>query len=233
MKPLVALASAALVAWLATACAPRRQLCAGPAGCSAASECVAGQCLAKNANFPYAGTRRLVLPPADVAYLDGTGPPHGALPPIFTLGRADGGTSRLLLRFDFRLDAGTTLVRASVLLDRSDATVAGLAPVALHAERVIGRWNPRTVSRSTAPPVEDVRLPRTLVTSSGPTLVRVDVTDLARRWLHHDPADQGLVIVAENVTPTGVTFSLGADASPLELDPSAPPQPPRLEVYAR
>ena len=110
-------------------------------------------------------------------------------------------------------------------------------PVAIHADRVIGRWNPRTVSWSTAPPVEDVRLPRTVIASTTPSLVRVDVTDLVRLWLAHDPRDQGLSIVAENETATGVTFTLGGTSlpDPKETSPgkSDLSQPPRLEVYVR
>ena len=99
-------------------------------------------------------------------------------------------------------------MRASVLLDRSDSTLPDPLPVAVHAERVIGRWNPMTVSWSTAPPQEDVRLPRTVVAPANRSPVRVDVTELVRRWLARDPADQGLSIVAENQTLTGVTFAL-------------------------
>jgi hypothetical protein len=149
------------------------------------------------------------------------------------MGRATEAATLLLLRFDLHLDRGASLVRASILLDRSDTLSADGAPVALHAERVIGRWSPVTVSRSTVPPVEDLRLPRTLVGSGGPRLVRIEVTEVVRRWMNHDPADRGVVIVAENATPTGVTFSLGGDTPLPESDTSNPPQPPRLEVYAR
>jgi hypothetical protein len=225
----LALAGAAL-ACLVTACAPRRQLCGGTPSCPPSSECVAGQCLPAAAGFPYAGTRRIVLPAADVALLDHDGR-AGAVPPIFTMGRTHDAGTRLLLRFDFKLQPGTTVVRASLLLDRTDATTTE-APIALHAERVIGPWNPRTVSTSTAPPVEDVRLPRTRVDPGGPALVRIDVTDLARRWLRQDPADHGLVLVAENTTATGISFALGALTAD-EADVGDPLQPPRLEVYAR
>jgi hypothetical protein len=236
MKP-SALALAAL--GLATACAPRHELCSGPTSCSASSDCVAGQCLPKNASFPYAGTRRLVLAPADIAVLDSAKPAGGALPPLLTLGRANVGSVDLLLRFDLHLDRGTTLLRASLMLDRSDAVPGDPSPVSLHAARVIGRWDPRTVSRSTAPPIEDLRLPRTLVASPGPTLVRIDVTELARRWLNHDPADQGVLVVAENLTATGVTFALGGEArlgaseDGVGAEEREALQAPRLEIYAR
>jgi hypothetical protein len=232
------LALAVALACLALACAPRAQLCGGARGCAATSDCVAGQCLPKDATLPYAGARRLVLRPVDIALLDGNGPSGGALPPVFTMGRANASGVELLLRFDVHLDRATTLLRASILLDRADAALADRTPIALHAARVIGAWSPERVSKSTAPAVQDLRLPSTWVDASDPSLVRIDVTSLARRWLRHDPADQGVVLVAENTNAVGVTFALGGRPAPPNLDPHEedsplPPQPPRLEIYAR
>jgi hypothetical protein len=232
------LALAVALACLAIACAPRAQLCEGARGCTSTSDCVAGQCLPRDATLPYAGARRFVLRPVDIALLDGNGPSGGALPPVFTMGRGRAPGVELLLRFDVHLDRAATLLRASVLLDRADAALADRTPIALHAARVIGAWSPDRVSRSTAPPVQDLRLPSTWVDSSDPGLVRIDVTSLARRWLHHDPADQGVVLVAENTNAVGVTFALAGHPAPPYLDrneddPPASPQPPRLEIYAR
>jgi hypothetical protein len=141
----------------------------------------------------------------------------------------------LLLRFDLRLDRSATILRASVMLDRADAVLSDTSPVSLHANRVIGRWNERTVTWATAPPVQDVRSPRTVVQSPGAGRIRVDVTDLARRWLAHDVADQGVAIVAESTSATGVTFAVGSTSLP-SPEPHAPREdrePPRLEVYVR
>jgi hypothetical protein len=91
--------------------------------------------------------------------------------------------------------------------------------------------------------VEDVRLRRTVIATTSPRIVRVDVTDLVRLWLTHDPArasDQSISIVAENQTSTGVTFALGSARPPdlIELTRGETgqvdwPQPPRLEIYVR
>jgi hypothetical protein len=238
MKPLACFLSALL---LASACASRQELCAGPAACRA-SDCVAGRCISKDATSPYVGTRRVVVRPADVAVLQRGAPTKGGeLPEVFTLGAARE-AAELLLRFDLRLDKSATIVRASVLLDRSDAMMSDPFPVAVHADRVIGSWSPQTVSWSTAPPVQDVRLPRTVIASTSPSLVRVDVTDLVRLWLAHDPGtrsrdNQGVLIVSENETRTGVTFALGSTSLPDLQDIAAAepgsPAPPRLEIYLR
>jgi hypothetical protein len=157
------------------------------------------------------------------------------LPDVVTLGAA-GAPAEVLLRFVVPLEKGASIVRASVLLARSNTLSIDPLPVAIHAERVIGPWSSATVSWATAPPIRDLRLPRTLIAPAGPTLVRVDVTDLVRRWLTHDPSDQGLAIVAENETHTGVAFvSAGAAPGPEEATSAQQTSaaPPRLEIYFR
>jgi len=125
-----------------------------------------------------------------------------------------------------KLDASVTIVRASVILDRSDAMLPDPSAVAVHAERVIGPWSPERVTWRTAPAVQDIGSPRTVIGPTGPTETRVDVTALARRWIAHDAADHGAVIVAENEVPEGEVFVLAAISD-------APLLPPRLELYLR
>jgi hypothetical protein len=220
--------AAALAALLAS-CAPRLQLCAAPASCPEGFDCVAGMCQAPAPTSPLAGSRRLVLRPVAIAALrQGAPSSGGALPAIVTLGRARDGGAELLLRFDLRLDRSATLLRASVVLDRSDATLLDPTPVALHANRIISRWDEARVRWETSPAVQDARAPRTAVDPTTPRQIRIDVTDLARRWLAHDPADQGVAIVAENETPVGVSFVLGTTS----LEPRQE-SAPRLELYVR
>jgi hypothetical protein len=146
----------------------------------------------------------------------------------------------LLLSFDLHLQKIKSILRASVLLDRSDAVFADSVPISLHADAILAPWDARRVQSSTAPPLEDVRSPRTVVWSSGRAVVRVDVTELAERWLARDSPFHGVAIVAENTSPTGVAFAIGATAVP-ELDSRGPaaarrdrvPEPPRLELYVQ
>jgi hypothetical protein len=84
------------------------------------------------------------------------------------------------------------------------------SPIGLYAERVVGPWDPRSVSWATQPPLEDVRAPLTLMTpASGRPFVRVDVRELVEAWRHRDPRDQGIAIVAHGATATGATFASG------------------------
>src|ERR1700733_10676272 len=162
MKTFLVLAVAALVAWLALACAPRPQLCSGPAVCAKNSACVAGQCLRDGAIPAISASRRIVLAPDDTAVLEpGESSAGGALPALFTLGRATDSGAMLLLLFDVHAAKIRSVLRASVLLDRSEATFSDPVPISLHADAILARWDSRRVRSSTVPPLEDVRSPRT------------------------------------------------------------------------
>lgn len=225
---------------MALACTPRPQLCSGPKECVRDFACVAGQCLRNGAIPAISVSRRVVLAPDDAAVVERGEPSSGgALPTLVTLGRANDPGGMLLLSFDLRLHDIHSILRASVLLDRSDAVLADAIPISLHADAVLSRWDPRTVRSSTAPPLEDVRSPRTVVWSSGQRVVRVDVTAMAQRWLVRHMVFHGLAIVAENTSPTGVTFAMGATGLP-EADSrvglygsDVPCHGPRLELYVR
>src|SRR5258707_972031 len=52
----------------------------------------------------------------------------------------------------------------------------------------------------------DLRSPATAATSLRP-LVRLDVRELVRRWRAHSSADQGIAVIAENASPTGIPFA--------------------------
>jgi hypothetical protein len=114
------------------------------------------------------------------------------------------------------------VVEAYLLLQRSDAVDADPAPVSLHAARIVTPWDSRSVSWATQPALEDVRLPSTRVDPAGRTVVRLDVRALVARWALHDRRDQGIAVVAESASPTGISFAflppgsaaVGAQASP-------------------
>jgi hypothetical protein len=169
--------------------------------------------------------RRIVLAPIDVAWVrrgDVTPPKEGAMPAVFTLGRGADGDAVLLARFSAALPKDARVVEAYLLLQRSDAVDADPAPISLHAARIVAPWDSRSVSWATQPAVEDVRLPSTRVDPAGRTVVRLDVRALVARWALHDRRDQGIAVVAENASPTGISFAflppgsaaVGTQASP-------------------
>jgi hypothetical protein len=154
-------------------------------------------------------TRRIVAAPVDYAFLRRGDPPsHGALPPIFTLGRARDGDAILFLRFSVPLPPDATVVEAYLLLTRSDELDVDPTPISLHATKIIDPWSGGSISWASQPRLEEVRAPSTAVNPASPSLVRLDVRDLVLHWRSHEKNDQGIAVVAENSTAAGTTFAM-------------------------
>lgn len=193
----------------ATSCAPRPRMCAATSECAAQSSCVAGRCQPERANVKPAidTARRLVVHPADVAFVRRGDPPADELPPQFVLGRDP---AILLLRFSVDLTPAANVVEAYLVLRRSDAVDDDPAPISLHATRIVERWSGRAASWALQPRTAEVRAPVTVAHPAGPALVRLDVRDLVRRWARHEPTDQGVAVTADSDGRTGMTFAFRA-----------------------
>ena len=205
-------------------------MCSGSTDCTSGNLCVAGRCQTEKADAGVPAiqfrTRRLVYAPAEAAYLRrGDGAARGSVPQIFTLGRASDGDSVLFLQFSVPLAREVQVVEAYVLLERTDAVDADPTPIMLHAARVVDGWDANSVSWGTQPRVEEVRTPATQVSPASGSLVRIDVREIVRRWVNRDPRDQGVAILAERSSPTGIAFAFapqGASRDRLVPTPTAP-----------
>jgi hypothetical protein len=264
----VALASLASLA--SAACARRPAMCSrtcGPPGRDDASyACVSGECLRAGAvpavgaldRFGMYQARRLVLEPIAIARL-APGDRRGELAPVATLGRTRDAGSMLLLRFALDLPPGTSVLEAHVVLDRAPSTDTDTAPVALRAARIVDPWDARSIAWGRAPRLDDAHLPVTTIDDPR-AAVRLDVGPLVRRWRRHEPDDQGIAIVADRTSPTGIALATADEAPPVEdripvlpvrrladspptyfapaeaaegaVEPAAP-RAPRLELYVR
>lgn len=185
--------------------------------------------------------KRLVVRPVDLAYVS-AGRGEGAPPPVVVLGK-DG--AMLLLRFELSLPPGANVAEAYLVLHRAKVVDDDPAPISLHVTRIVEAWDGRSTSWARQPRLAETRAPVTTVEPFGPTLVRLDVRDLVRRWARRDPTDQGLAVVADQESPMGTTFALtavGSERSPgtdlgfgpdrLRTAPS-PDVEPYLELYLR
>jgi len=224
-------------------------MCTASSECSARQACVVGRCQDPNGVplIQKKEVRRQVVDPVAMAYVQrGTSAANGALPPIFTLGRADGGGARLYLRFAVPLLAkDVSILEAYVLLDRSAGIQADPTPIALHAARVVDAWEPQSISWNFQPRFEEPsagsRAPTTRIVPAARHVVRVDVRDIVRRWYLRDGRDQGIVIVADNSTAVGMAFALASGwgpggtsfegASDRDAVTSSSLSAPRLEMY--
>ena len=185
-------------------------MCVASSECAAQTACVAGRCQPDKPTVKPAvdSARRWVVAPIDMAFLQSGYPARdGALPPLFALGKDRG---VLLLRFSVALPPAANVVEAYVCLRRSGVVDDDPSPITLHATRIVDSWEGRSTSWASQPRTREVRTPATIVEPGGPSLVRIDVRDLVRHWRKHDPADQGIAIVAQNESRTGTTFALTA-----------------------
>jgi hypothetical protein len=133
----------------------------------------------------------------------------------------------LYLRFSVPLPKDANVLEAYLLLDRSESVDVDPQAITLHAARIVEPWDGRFVSWLDQPRVEDTRSPSTTVTPSR-ELVRVDVRDLVLRWRAHDPRDQGIALLAEGASKTGLVFALTATT-----EGAAERLGPRLELYVK
>ncbi|HEY1960377.1 MAG TPA: DNRLRE domain-containing protein [Polyangiaceae bacterium] len=240
---------------LASACVERDRLCVSTIECGTASACVAGRCQAMLKDdagrtlppeIASPEVRRVVVSPTDIAYVSAHGgDAPSALPPVLVLGRA-GDAAALLLRFAVPIAPQESVVEAYVLLDRADVVESDPFPISLHAARILDAWDGRSISYARAPRWEETGSPGAIVTGSGKPLVRIDVRDLVSHWKERDPRDQGIVIVSDKTSRTGMAFAAASsvlDQGPTSMLGASPDEgnaparwaaaPPRLELYLR
>jgi hypothetical protein len=253
---LIGLASVAL-----SACTPRPAACAR--ACDAPFVCASNECVAPGAipaieardRLGDPQVRRVVVAPSAVVRL-APGDTSGEVPPVAILARERDARAILLLRFPLDLPPGTTIVEAHVLLFRATAVDSDPTPVTLHAVRVAEGWDAGSITWGRAPRLDDLHLPSTTIDDAR-SLVRLDVRPLVRGWRIHAPEDQGIAVVADRSSATGMAFALadgyGAREPTLPLPVHAPgpptiftgpdavasggertaPQGPRLELYVK
>jgi hypothetical protein len=217
-------------------CVHRPALCART--CVGAEACVAGECRRSGSPIPVESldrfdayqARRLVLPPVEVARLTPGEP--AAAPPVATLGRASDAPSILLLRFSVQLPPGVTILEAHVLLERAAPDGEAPGPLALHAARIRTPWDTRSIDWGRAPLLDEGRYPSTTIDDPR-RIVRVDVKGLVARWHRHEPDDQGIAIVTEGSTATGMAFALADGRGSGHDTATLHGQGPRLELYVK
>jgi hypothetical protein len=178
---------------------------------------------------------------------------------IATLGRGDDAV--LFLRFSVPLPPEVTLLEGYVLMQRAPAVDGDPGTIALHAARIEGTWDARSLSWGRQPSWVEVGAPITTVQvgiSAQGTPVRVDVRGIVERWRRRERGEGGLAILTDGRSASGLPIvleptdvptdredvvlrpaepSVAQASSPLDPPPVAlhPRQVggPRLELYVR
>jgi hypothetical protein len=187
-------------------CTPPPRMCSAEGDCGSQAACVAGRCLARGATPAIDTARRMLFPPADVAYLRRDANTHGVA--TVTLGCAHEPVDVVLLRFSARLPPEVHVLEAYVLLERANELFVSPAPIALQAARIVDAWDSQSVSWARQPRLDEAGAPITRVWPSAGRLVRLDVRALVQRWRRMSGEDFGIAVRAQEVSATGMAFAL-------------------------
>lgn len=194
--------------------------CAGSASCASGTLCSAGRCRPAATTPASPETVRIVLPPKDIAVVSARGP--GGLGDAVALGRAANGETTILLRYmtSFRDDA--EVVRAFIVLEPVSGAEPPRTPTRVEIARILEPWSSATVSYGREPRLAMPEL-SAIVPPRTPPRVRLEVTDIVRRWPRRRTDDQGIAVVARGDDPVGTVVATGL----------ARGHAPSLEVYVR
>jgi hypothetical protein len=218
----LACAFAALAAVAALGCAASDGLgrvCAG--GCDTGKSCVVGRCRAVDEAPAPTDTRRVILAPSDFAVIAATGAPS-SIPETVALGRAEGGTVALLLRFAASWRDDSDVLSAFVVLDPVDSAPPSTQPAVFESARILEPWQPGVVSWGRQPRLDLPKLAAVVRAIPG-TPVRIDVTGLVREWSQRRSDDHGLALLVHGDDVVGSAFTMGVTGG----------AGPRLEAYVR
>jgi len=211
--------------------------CSAAVTCGGSGACVSDRCVSDAGTASLQTSRRLVLDATEVALIQrGSSRGPGELPTSATLGRAEEGPAAVLLRFD--VPADLEVLEGYLLVEHVGEGARSGDGVGLHAERIIGPWQARTVTWLDGPELKDVHAPSVVVRHGATPTLRLDVKPLFQRARGAEPPDQGVALMIDQKTANGVeVVLLPGVASPLPGDPEthdgASHQAPRLELYVK
>jgi hypothetical protein len=224
-SPPAVCAIAAITALASLGCAASDGLgrvCEG--GCDTGKSCVVGRCRAVDEAPAAIDTRRVILAPSDFAVIAaaGSSPPSPGIPETIALGRAEGGTVALLLRFAASWHDDAEVLSAFVVLDPVESAPPAATPAVFESARILEPWQPAVVSWGRQPRLDLPKLAAVIRAIPG-TPVRVDVTALVRAWSSRRADDHGLALLVHGDDRLGSAFSMGVTGG----------AGPRLEAYVR
>jgi hypothetical protein len=195
------------------------RVCEG--GCEAGLSCFSGRCRATDEAPAPTDTRRVVLAPSDVAVI-AAGSAPSSVPETIALGRAEGGTVALLLRFAAPWQDDADVLSAFVVLDPLASAPPAAQPTTFEAARILEPWRGDVVSWGRRPRL-DLPLLSAVIRAIPGTPVRVDVTGLVRDWSKRRADDHGLALLVHGDDTVGSAFTMGITGG----------AGPRLEAYVR
>lgn len=164
-----------------------------------------------------AGTRRLVLEPADIAVDSPRSARDGGLPASVTFGGASDASDALLVRFARDFDA-RQVVAAFLVLEPAQGAEPSASDVRLEVALAARGWSSRHGRAASRRGPVGVAIARTRPAAP----LRVDVTAQLHELGGAGDDEVAFVLRTADPSPRGAVYSTGADGSP-----------PRLDLYLR
>ncbi len=165
---------------------------------------------------------RLTFRPEDLAWITGSGivaPPE--LGPTIRLGKR-GETETLLMRYSVELPEDGKVQRALLVLDPLPDCAPRPGRIALELAHVLSPWRSAELTRGNQPRLDlPMRLADTRATPAQP--LRIDVTEIVRRWAKHRKRYHGIALIANGTSDTGACFTTGLTWG----------EGPRLQIFLR
>jgi hypothetical protein len=158
------------------------------------------------------------LPARDVVVLAASGRRSGDALEV----GAQMGELVVLLRFAVSYRNDATIERAFLVLEPVEGAPPARASTTLEVARILERWDPAKASWGRRPRLTVPEL-RAIVPPGKAERVRVDVTELVRRWAKCAPDDHGLALFASSAGSPAAHYATGL----------AHARGPTLEVYLR
>jgi hypothetical protein len=199
--------------------------CRASTACKPGEACVLGSCSNDSSSPVEASTRRVVLEPEVAAWVSSEGDDPSIRPAAATLGGDVGARYRVLLKFrpgDFTKDS---VKKAYLVMQRAEGAQAGPGEVSLRVERILEAWSlpgSALVTWASPPRSEPITGGEARVAARGASVIRIDVTEVARALASKNARVYGLRVEGTS-EGYGVPIATGVGGVP----------GPVLEVYVQ
>lgn len=202
-------------AFLLSSCASGPRPCVGPSACGAGYECLANTCVRTGGEPVSPSNERVALEPTRWQVLSPDRDDDGASSSVHF-----GGATADVYLLDFELPAlpPEKLSRAFLIVAPLPDAAQGSSDARVSAWRIVERWEAGDVGYVQQPKADR---PSAAGIARAPLPLRIDVTELVRRWLENHGTTHGIVLKSGSGPGQPQVYATGL----------GPGRAPVLEIY--
>ncbi len=208
------LAALAMSAALLLSCASGPRPCVSPSGCGTGYECLANTCVRAGGEPVSSRSERVALEPARWQVLTPTSEADDAPPAVHFGGTGD---DVYLLDFDLPALRAQAVRRAFLVLTPLPDAAQGSSDASVSAWRIVEAWD-SGIDYVHQPQGDR---PSAAGIARAPLPLRIDVTQLVRRWLANQTTTHGILLKSSSGAGQPQVYATGLGAG----------RAPVLEVY--